>query len=247
MASTRCADPKLGILFITHYQRLLDYIVPDYVHVMVQGQNRPRAAVRRLALELEEKGYDWVKRTNRAAGASINHKGGHIMSQRSSTRSISTGWSATLSTRRAHEFDAGTGLTNDTVRVHLRSEERARVDPGFSAEARSRLSWTSPCRRIGRPTTSNAINFDKIRYYLANGQKPTRTWDDVPDDVKRTFERLGIPEQERKFLAGVEAQFDSEAVYSNIKKAVGEQGVIFVGSTEGLMKHPESSASGSAR
>jgi Fe-S cluster assembly protein SufB len=53
----------------------------------------------------------------------------------------------------------------------------------------------------------------------------------VPDDMKRTFERLGIPEQERKFLAGVEAQFDSEAVYSNIKKAVGEQGVIFVGST----------------
>src|SRR5205823_13400184 len=46
-------------------------------------------------------------------------------------------------------------------------------------------------------------------------------------------------EQERKFLAGVEAQFDSEAVYSNIKKAVGEQGVIFVGSTEGLKKHPE--------
>ena len=56
----------------------------------------------------------------------------------------------------------------------------------------------------------------------------------MPDDIKRTFERLGIPEQERKFLAGVEAQFDSEAVYSNIKKAVGEQGVIFVGSTEGL-------------
>ena len=61
----------------------------------------------------------------------------------------------------------------------------------------------------------------------------------MPDDIKRTFERLGIPEQERKFLAGVEAQFDSEAVYSNIKKAVGEQGVIFVGSTEGLHKHPE--------
>ena len=57
--------------------------------------------------------------------------------------------------------------------------------------------------------------------------------------MKRTFERLGIPEQERKFLAGVEAQFDSEAVYSNIKKAVGEQGVIFVGSTEGLKNYPE--------
>ena len=84
-----------------------------------------------------------------------------------------------------------------------------------------------------------AIDFDKIRYYLCGGEQPKRSWDDVPEDVKRTFERLGIPEQERKFLAGVEAQFDSEAVYSNIKKAVGEQGVIFVGSTEGLKNHPE--------
>ena len=83
------------------------------------------------------------------------------------------------------------------------------------------------------------IDFDKIRYYLAHGQRPTRSWDDVPQEMKETFERLGIPEQERKFLAGVEAQFDSEAVYSNIKKAVGDQGVIFVGSTEGLIKYPE--------
>ena len=56
--------------------------------------------------------------------------------------------------------------------------------------------------------------------------------------MKHTFERLGIPEQERKFLAGVEAQFDREAAYSNIKEAVGEQGVIFVGSTEGLQEAP---------
>jgi Fe-S cluster assembly scaffold protein SufB len=53
------------------------------------------------------------------------------------------------------------------------------------------------------------------------------------------FRAARYPEQERKFLAGVEAQFDSEAVYSNIKKAVGEQGVIFVGSAEGLKEHPE--------
>src|ERR1700736_2057105 len=82
-------------------------------------------------------------------------------------------------------------------------------------------------------------DFDVIRYYLASGDAAKRTWEEVPEDIKRTFERLGIPEQERKFLAGVEAQFDSEAVYSNIKKAVGEQGVIFVGSTEGLKNHPE--------
>ena len=83
-----------------------------------------------------------------------------------------------------------------------------------------------------------AIVFDNIRYYLSGGTQPKRSWEDVPDDVKRTFERLGIPEQERKFLAGVEAQFDSEAVYSNIKKAVGEQGVIFVGSDRRLEESP---------
>ena len=61
----------------------------------------------------------------------------------------------------------------------------------------------------------------------------------MPDDVKQTFERLGIPEQERKFLAGVEAQFDSEAAYSRMKGELEEKGVIFVGSTEGLNKYPE--------
>jgi Fe-S cluster assembly protein SufB len=79
------------------------------------------------------------------------------------------------------------------------------------------------------------------------GTETKRSWEEVPDDIKRTFERLGIPEQERKFLAGVEAQFDSEAVYSNIKKAVGEQGVIFVGSREGLKNYPEIFRPGSAK
>jgi len=81
--------------------------------------------------------------------------------------------------------------------------------------------------------------FEDIRYYLAKGQKPTRSWDEVPDDVKETFERLGIPEKERKFLAGVEAQFDSEAAYSNVKESLEKEGVIFVNSTEGLREHPE--------
>ena len=83
------------------------------------------------------------------------------------------------------------------------------------------------------------IDFDEIRYYLSPGHKAARSWDDVPDEMKETFERLGIPEAERKFLAGVEAQFDSEAAYSNVQAAVSEQGVIFVNSSEGLAEHPE--------
>ncbi|OAI50107.1 Fe-S cluster assembly protein SufB, partial [Opitutia bacterium SCGC AG-212-L18] len=83
------------------------------------------------------------------------------------------------------------------------------------------------------------IDYSKIRYYLSKGQTPSRSWEEVPDDIKKTFERLGIPEQERKFLAGVEAQFDSEAAYSNMKKSLEQQGVIFVGPTEGLRDHSD--------
>jgi len=137
-----------------------------------------------------------------------------------------------------HLFDAGYGLTADTVKYI----SDVKGEPDWIREFRLRA--LDVFQKKSMPTNwaskdLEAINFDKIRYYLANGQRPTRSWDEVPDDVKRTFERLGIPEQERKFLAGVEAQFDSEAVYSNIKKAVGEQGVIMMGSTEGLKEHPE--------
>src|SRR5580700_5776441 len=138
----------------------------------------------------------------------------------------------------SHEFDAGYGLTRDTVNYI----SDVKNDPDWVREFRLKALDTFLSKPMPTHWASKdleAINFDKIRYYLANSQRPTRSWDEVPEDVKRTFERLGIPEQERKFLAGVEAQFDSEAVYSNIKKAVGEQGVIFTGSTEGLKKHPE--------
>jgi Fe-S cluster assembly protein SufB len=137
-----------------------------------------------------------------------------------------------------HQFDAGIGLTHATIDYIC----DVKGEPGWIRDWRHKaldvfLSKPMPTHWASKDLEN--IVFENIRYYLAGGQKPSRSWDEVPEDVKRTFERLGIPEQERKFLAGVEAQFDSEAVYSNIKKAVGEQGVIFCGSTEGLMKHPE--------
>ena len=137
-----------------------------------------------------------------------------------------------------HAFDAGYGLTPETIKYISKVKDepewildfRLRALAAFEAKSMP-SSWAS--------RDLDAIHFEKIRYYLAHGKRATRSWDDVPEDMKRTFERLGIPEQERKFLSGVEAQFDSEAVYSNIKKAVGDQGVIFMGSTEGLKEHPE--------
>src|SRR5882757_918403 len=135
-----------------------------------------------------------------------------------------------------YAFDAGTGLSEDTVRYISSVKKEAPWILEFRLNALKKfLSMPMPTHWATKDLEN--IDFSKIRYYLSQGQKPKRTWAEVPDDMKKTFERLGIPEQERKYLAGVEAQFDSEAAYSNIKAAVGEQGVIFVGSTEGLKNH----------
>lgn len=137
-----------------------------------------------------------------------------------------------------YEYDAGVGL-NERVINYIADVKN---DPDwirqFRLDAyRKFLEKPMPTHWASRDLDN--IVFDNIRYYLSKGTQPKRTWDEVPEEMKRTFERLGIPEQERKFLAGVEAQFDSEAAYSNIKAAIGEQGVIFVSSTEGLHKYPE--------
>ncbi len=137
-----------------------------------------------------------------------------------------------------YAFDAGYGLNEGVVNYIC----DVKGDPDWVREFR--LKALEIFRKKPNPThwaskDLENIHFDKIRYYLAKGQQAKRNWEDVPDDVKRTFERLGIPEKERKFLAGVEAQFDSEAAYSNMKDALSDQGVIFVGSKEGLDKYPE--------
>ena len=81
------------------------------------------------------------------------------------------------------------------------------------------------------------IDFDNIYYYIKPPDEGKRNWEDVSPEVKNTFERLGIPEAEQKFLAGVGAQYDSEVVYHNIQKHLEDQGVIFLGMDEGLRQH----------
>ncbi|MFZ5806790.1 MAG: Fe-S cluster assembly protein SufB [Verrucomicrobiota bacterium] len=137
-----------------------------------------------------------------------------------------------------YAYDAGAGLNEKTIQYIC----DAKKDPEWLREFRLKALKTfleKPLPTHWASKDLETIDFNKIRYYLAAGQTPSRSWDDVPDAMKKTFERLGVPEKERKFLAGVEAQFDSEAAYSNIKASVSKQGVVFVGSTEGLHKHPE--------
>ena len=138
----------------------------------------------------------------------------------------------------SHKFDAGYGLTKDTL--------------DYISKVKDEPSWVNEFRHkaldvfLSKPMPTNwatkdleNIDFDKIRYYLSDGATPKRSWDDVPPEVLETFDRLGVPEQERAFLAGVEAQYDSEAAYSNVKEALADEGVIFVTCSEGLKEHEE--------
>ncbi len=83
------------------------------------------------------------------------------------------------------------------------------------------------------------LNFDEITYYASPTKRKVRSWDDVPEYIKRTYERLGIPEAERRFLAGLGAQYDSEVVYHRIREDLERMGVIFVDMDTAVREYPD--------
>ena len=83
------------------------------------------------------------------------------------------------------------------------------------------------------------LDLDNIFFYVKPTELESKSWDDVPDTIKNTFDKLGIPEAERKFLAGVGAQYESEMVYHKIQENLEKQGVIFLSIEDGLRKHPD--------
>lgn len=83
------------------------------------------------------------------------------------------------------------------------------------------------------------IDFDNIFYYVRPSEKQGKSWDEVPSDIRNTFDRLGIPEAERKFLAGVGAQYESEVVYHSLREEWQKLGVIFLDTDSGLREHED--------
>ena len=83
------------------------------------------------------------------------------------------------------------------------------------------------------------LDFQDIYYYLKPTTEQGKSWDDVPEEIKDTFEKLGIPEAERKYLAGVKAQFESEVIYGSIQKELADQGVIFTDTDTAVREYPE--------
>lgn len=85
----------------------------------------------------------------------------------------------------------------------------------------------------------SGLDLESIYYYVRPEEIDQKSWEDVPDTIKSTFDKLGIPEAEQKYLAGVGAQYDSEMVYHNIQEALEKQGVIFLSIENGLKQHPD--------
>ncbi len=91
----------------------------------------------------------------------------------------------------------------------------------------------------GSPELLEALNFDDIHYFVRATDRDASSWDDVPEYIKDTFDKLGIPEAEKQFLAGAGAQYDSEVVYHNIREDLAKKGVIFLGMDQALAEYPE--------
>ena len=132
--------------------------------------------------------------------------------------------------------NTGIGLTEDVVR----EISKLKNEPEWMLEFR--LKAFKAFQEMPMPSFGpdlSMLNFDSYTYFtrMANGE--AKSWDDVPETVKNTFQKLGIPEAEQKYLAGVSTQYESEVVYHNMLKEVEEKGVIFLSTDMGLKLYPE--------
>jgi len=129
------------------------------------------------------------------------------------------------------------GLSEEVVRdISARKNEPAWM-------LKNRLKGLSLFEKKPMPTWGadlSGIHFDTIKYFVRSTEKQAQSWEDLPEDIKNTYDRLGIPEAEKqRLVAGVAAQYESEVVYHKIREDLEEQGVIFLDTDTGLREHPE--------
>ena len=219
--------PETGALVITHYQRILNYVKPDFVHVFVDGRIVEEGGPE-LAHQLEAEGYEGFGRkrkeqwqhtpeTEVVAGIGSDYKYGfHEIED--------------------YFFKSGRGLSAEVVAAiseHKNEPEWMRKFRLKSLEyflARPLPNWGGDL---------SEIDFENIFYYIRPTEKQAKSWDDVPPEIKNTFDKLGIPEAEKKYLAGVGAQYESEVVYHTLQEDLEAQGVIFTDIDSALREHEE--------
>jgi Fe-S cluster assembly protein SufB len=135
-------------------------------------------------------------------------------------------------------FRAKKGLSEEVVRQISAHKEEPEWMLDFRLKALEVYN-SKPMPTWGGDLTDLERVLDEIYFYVRPQDRMQHSWDDVPDEIKDTFEKLGIPEAERKILAGVGAQYESEMVYHSLRKEWEDQGVIFDSIEDGLKNHPE--------
>jgi Fe-S cluster assembly protein SufB len=137
-----------------------------------------------------------------------------------------------------YAFKSEKGLTREKVRdiSNMKHEPQWMTDLRLKAYD---IFISKPMPTWGGGGALNDINFDDIYYYVRATNQTERDWDEVPPEIKDTFDRLGIPEAEQKYLQGVSAQYDSESVYHNLRQDLEAKGVIFLDMDTALREHPD--------
>ncbi|WP_381414921.1 Fe-S cluster assembly protein SufB [Spiroplasma endosymbiont of Anurida maritima] len=133
-------------------------------------------------------------------------------------------------------YNSGKGISENVIKEISKYKKEPKWMLDF------RLDSFKNFKKIPNPKWGpdlNFINFDEYTYFVKATDKQAKTWDDVPDKIKNTFERLGIPQAERDFLAGIKAQYDSMPVYGSMLEEAKKQGVIFLDCDEALKQYPE--------
>jgi len=135
-----------------------------------------------------------------------------------------------------YTFKSRKGLDEEIVRQisELKKEPQWMTD--FRLEA-FKIFEEKPMPNWGGDLSQ--LDFQDIYYYMRASDNQERDWDDVPEDIRKTYDRLGIPEAEKKYLAGVKAQYESEVVYGSLQEDLAKQGVIFTDTDSAMKDHPK--------
>lgn len=133
-------------------------------------------------------------------------------------------------------FRTQRGLTEDIVREISNQKDEPEWMLDFRLKALKQF-YKMPMPQWGGDL--NELDFDEITYYVKPSEKSERSWDEVPDEIKQTFDKLGIPEAEQKYLAGVSAQYESEVVYHNMQEDLENQGIVFKDTDTALKENEE--------
>jgi Fe-S cluster assembly protein SufB len=133
-------------------------------------------------------------------------------------------------------FTANKGLTTEIVTEISRMKNEPEWMLDFRLKSLEQFFKMATPRWGGN---LDELDYDDITYYVKPSEKQGKTWEEVPAEIKATFDKLGIPEAEQKFLAGVSAQYESEVVYHSMQEDLEKQGVIFTDTDTALREHPE--------